>query len=297
MERQKKTFKKELLDVLKRYSLIVIGAVVYSFGYVAFVQKAGITNGGITGLLGVVNILYTIPIGLVYFCINIPLLITAFIKCGWRFSVATLIGTGLESLFLSIFQFFLKNTVITENIIISAVFGGAMLGIGLGLIMRNGSSTGGTDIVLKLLHRRFPHLKAGLIALIIDALILVFYLCVVRDFDMCVFALLTVVVENILYDLVLYGTMGSKTVYIITSKPDEIVRNMLEEMEIGATLLSGQGAYTQENRQIILCVVKNNQFPELKNLVRDNDDRAFMIVGKSAEIYGEGYQDYHKDVL
>lgn len=289
---------------LRRYLLVVAGCVIYSFGVAAFIQPAQIVNGGVMGVLNLINIVTPIPVGIIYFLVNVPLLIISLVVFKWRFTVGTVFGTALNSVLLTVFQNLLRDVVFTENLFLNTVCGGVVLGVGLGLIMRNGASTGGTDILMKLLHRKRPHLSGGFINMLIDIVILAGYYVVhhfvkhtENAFDMTVFAFITVVIENVVYDLVLYGTMGSKTVYIITDKPDEITDQIINKMNVGATLLSGTGAYTHTKKAIILCVVKNNIFPGLKNAVRDIDDSAFMIVGKSLEIYGKGYKDYHQEVL
>lgn len=292
----KKNFGKNLLDVLKRYIFIILGCAIYGFGNVAFIQSMHTVNGGITGVLNLINIIHEIPVGILYFIINVPLLIISFIFLGWRFSVSTLIGTFISSGFITLFENTIGGLRITENYFIAAVFGGFALGVGLGIIMRYGSSTGGSDIIMKLLHKKFPFLSGGTINILIDVAILVAYLFVIKDFDMVVYALVVVVIENITYDLVLYGTMGSKTVYIITEKSDNLIPALLR-LDVGATIINGTGAYTQNKKKVVLCVVKNNMFPELKNTVKETDDKAFMIVNKSFEIYGEGYKDYYKEVL
>ena len=288
---------KRILRVLRSYLFVTLGCVIYSFAVVALIQPLKIVNGGITGILNLVNILHPIHVGIYYFIINIPLLVTSLFVFGYRFTLGTIYGTLMNSAIITLFESLLKGYALTDDLLIGGVCGGALLGIGLGIIMRFGASTGGTDIIMKLLHRKKPYMSGGLINTIIDVMILIAYFIVVRDFNKTFYAVLTVVIENILYDLVLYGSMGSKTVYIITDRPDEIKEQLLKNLNVGATLMKGIGAYTNTDKEIILCVVKNNLFPQLKNMVRDTDDKAFMIVGKSLEIYGKGYKDYHKEVL
>lgn len=284
-------------QMLRSYLFVTLGSVAYAFAVVAMIQPLQIVNGGITGMLNLINIVHEIPVGILYFVINIPLLITSLFVFGLKFAIGTIYGTAVTSALITLFERLLKGYALTDEILIGSVCGGALLGLGLGVIMRFGASTGGTDIIMKLLHRKKPHLSGGKINTIIDIVILVAYFIVVRDFTMTFYAVLTVVIENLVYDFTLYGTMGSKTVYIITDKPDEIIRRLLDDLSVGATVMNAKGAYTNSQKEVILCVVKNNLFPQVKNVVRDADDKAFMIVCKSLEIYGKGYKDYHKEVL
>jgi len=286
-----------LPQLLRSYLFVTLGCVAYAFAVVALIQPLQIVNGGITGILNLINIVHEIPVGILYFIINIPLLITSLFVFGLKFAVGTIYGTAVTSALITLFGKLLDGYVLTDEILIAAVCGGALLGLGLGVIMRFGASTGGTDIIMKLLHRKKPHLSGGRINTIIDVAILVAYFIVVKDFTKTFYAVLTVVIENIVYDFTLYGTMGSKTVYIITDKPEDIIKRLLTDLNVGATVMNATGAYTNSQKEVILCVVKNNIFPQVKNAVRDTDDKAFMIVCKSLEIYGKGYKDYHKEVL
>ncbi|MBP5173358.1 MAG: YitT family protein, partial [Clostridia bacterium] len=211
--------KRGVFLVLRSYLFVTLGCLVYSFGIVALIQPLQIVNGGITGILNLVNIITPIHVGIFYFIINIPLLITSYIVFGWRFTVGTVYGTLVNSAMITAFETLLKGYALTNDILIGSFCGGAMLGVGLGVIMRFGASTGGSDIIMKLLHRKKPYLSGGIINTIIDVAILIAYFIVMRDFDKTFYAVLTVLVENTIYDLVLYGTMGSKTVYIITDRP------------------------------------------------------------------------------
>ena len=292
-----KTNRHPVLAIILSYLLVTVGCMIYSFGVVVLIQPLKIVNGGITGILNLINIVHPIPVGILYFVVNIPLLITSFFVFGTKFTIGTVYGTLLNSTLMTLFSSLLNGYSLTDDIFIGSLCGGALLGVGLGIIMRFGASTGGTDIIMKLLHRKKPHLSGGMINIIIDVVILAAHFAIMRDFAKTFYALMTVVIENIAYDFILYGTMGSKTVYIITDKPDEIVDRLLNDISVGATIMRGTGAFTHSEKEIILCVVKNNMFPMLKNMVRDVDDKAFMIVGKSLEIYGKGYKDYHKEVL
>jgi len=233
----------------------------------------------------------------VIMAINIPLLIVSFIVLKWRFTLSTLYGTAVSSMVISLCERFADSYMpVTDNILLAGLAGGVFTGFGLGLIMRNRSSTGGTDIVIKLLHRKWRYLSGGTLHGIIDTLLLIFFFIVTRNFDSTMYAIITIVVSNIVYDIALYGVNTSKTVYIITNMSEEIVEKLFVRCDCGATILSAEGAYTHQDRKIVLCVIKNQMFPILKDTVKEIDPRAFVIVTKSAEIYGEGFSEY-KEVL
>ena len=180
---------------------------------------------------------------------------------------------------------------------IAGLVGGALTGAGLGIVMRNRSSTGGTDIVIKLLHRKWRYLSGGTLHVIIDGILLAFFFAVTHNFESTIFAMITMVVSNVVYDVVLYGVNTSKTVYIITDQADIIVPELIKQCDCGATVIDAKGAYTHKERDIVLCVVKNQVFPTLKDVIQQCDDNAFVIVSKSSEIYGKGFKADYKDAL
>ena len=288
---------KTALQLLQKYIAVTFGCFLYAFGFFAFVNSAGITTGGVTGLVNVVNMIHPIPIGLVVMAINIPLLIVSLIVYKWRFTASTIYGAIVSSLFITLCENTMSGIFpVTENTLISGIIGGIMTGAGLAITLRFHASTGGTDIIIKLLHKKWRHISGGTFHIIIDGLILGLFFIVTKNFDATVYALITIVVSNTVYDIVLYGVNTSKTVYIITGKTQEMITRILEQCDCGATILNAEGAYTHENKQVILCVVKKASFPKLKDIIHECDKHAFVIVNQSAEIYGEGFSEY-KDVL
>lgn len=289
--------KSKVSQYLIKFLGIAAGAFLYAFGFYAFISAAGFTTGGITGLVNVINIITPIPMGLVLLCINIPLLIISFFVLKWKFTLSTLIGATMESLFLSLFETFLTPYVpFTESPLLTCLVGGLIAGVGLGLVMRCGSSTGGSDIIMKLLHRKWRYLSGGWLHMCIDISVLAFFFCVTRDFDATIYGVMTVIVSDLVYDFVLYGKNTSKTVHIITDKPTEMTQEIMSQCDCGVTLLEARGAYTNAPKQILLCVVRSNMFPTLKDIIQTCDENAFVIVSQSSEIYGNGYKDY-RDVL
>lgn len=289
---------KKILKIFAKYLIITFGCALYAFGFYAFIKSAGITTGGVTGFVNVVNMIRPVQIGLLVMLINIPLLIISLVVLKWRFTISTLYGTFISSFFITVFENTLNPYLpFTDNVMIAGLVGGALTGAGLGIVMRNRSSTGGTDIVIKLLHRKWRYLSGGTLHVIIDGALLVFFFAVTHNFESTIFAMITMVVSNVVYDVVLYGVNTSKTVYIITDQADIIVPELIKQCDCGATVIDAKGAYTHKERDIVLCVVKNQMFPTLKDVVQQCDDNAFVIVSKSSEIYGKGFKADYKDAL
>ncbi len=289
---------KKFLLYVRQYLLIILGAAAYGIGTTCFIQAAKIATGGVVGVFNVVNLIHEIPVGLCVLIVNIPLIIISFFKFKPRFAINSMIGIILTSAAIDLAAFLLGRFLpFTDDMLLSALAGALFNGAGTGLIMRNGSSTGGSDIITKLIHRKLRHLKGGVIAAALGLVVCVFYFAVTRDVQGTLYSALTIVVSNKVFDLVLYGGSDSKTVYIITDNSEKMAEAILTETHSGATILDGTGAYTKSDRKIILCVIRNSVFPTLKQLVKSVDEHAFMIVTTSSEVFGKGYEDFNTERL
>ena len=295
---------KKFLLFVRQYLLIIVGAAFYGFGTACFIRAAGIATGGIVGVFNVVDLVYPIPVGLCVLAANVPLIIISFIKFRPRFAINSLLGIGLSSLAIDLFSDVLAGVLpFTQDILLSALAGGLFNGIGIGLLMRNGSSTGGTDIITKLIHRKMRHLKGGIISAALGFVVCILYVVMTGivngtpNVEGALYSALSIVVNNFVFDLVLYGGSDSKTVYIITDNSEQMAAEILSKTNSGATILDGTGAYTKTDRKIILCVIRNSVFPHLKEIVKSVDEHAFMIVTKSSEVFGKGYEDISRERL
>ena len=255
---------KKFLLYVRQYLLIILGAAAYGIGTTCFIQAAKIATGGVVGVFNVINIIHEIPVGLCVLIVNIPLIVISFFKFKPRFAINSMIGIILTSAAIDLAAMSLGRFLpFTNDMLLSALAGALFNGAGTGLIMRNGSSTGGSDIITKLIHRKLRHLKGGVIAAGLGLFVCIFYFAVTRDVQGTLYSALTIVVSNKVFDLVLYGGSDSKTVYIITDNSEKMAEAILTETHAGATILDGTGAYTKSDRKIILCVIRNSVFPSI----------------------------------
>ena len=171
------------------------------------------------------------------------------------------------------------------------------MAIGLALVFRAGATTGGTDIIVKLLRQKYRHLKTGRLFFILDILIVAASLLVFDDIDTILYAVLAVVVTSIVFDAVLYGFDEAKLVYIISDHSDIIAQRIMDELEAGVTFLKGKGAYSNSPKDVILCVMRNTVAPKAEEIVKQEDPLAFMIISSATEIYGEGYKNIFSEKL
>lgn len=171
------------------------------------------------------------------------------------------------------------------------------MALSLGLIFKAGATSGGTDIIIKLLRIRIPHLKTGVLFLVTDATIVTASAVVLKDIDTALYAGLVVIVNSILFDVVLYGRDGAKMLFIVSDCPEAIVKRLLEDLDVGVTYLSGRGAYSEKEKDVVLCVMKKHLSPKAEEIIRQEDPKAFMIVASASEIYGEGYKNIFSEKL
>lgn len=285
-ERMKELGRKRLY----RQSVVVpVATFVYAVGVALFLDPNEIAPGGVTGVAIVLNRLCGIDTGTLILLINIPLLIIAWRRYGLRMVVSSLYSLFFISLFTNI----LKNfPPLTDDLILAAVGGGVMMALGLGTILRTGATTGGTDIVVKLIRESRKHLKVNVLFLLVDLCVLAFSFVVLRDVEQVMYSAITLGVISIVMEPVLYGRDEGKQFIIISEHAQELSVYFMKELGIGVTFLEGMGGYTNQRKLIIMCVVKKRIAPFLQEAVKELDQQAFMIVSDAGEVYGKGYKTY-----
>ncbi len=292
--------KKTVFDILKRYSIATLGCVIYSLGVSLFLSPNNIFTGGVTGIALIIQHVSGWGAGLLIVIINIPMFILGAVFFGRNFTVSTLYSTLLSSFLIEVFdRLFADFLPLTESPLVAGVAGGVLFGAGVGLIFRVGSSTGGTDIIVKALRRRFRQLKTGEISLAVDIVIVSVGAIVYRNFEQGFWSATSLIAFMLMFDLVLYGGNSAKLIYIVPSMkdPTELCNTLMSEINTGATYLTGRGAYSGDDKQVILCVCRSGSYPKLRDVVRREDPKAFMIVSSAREIYGEGYTDPNAEEL
>jgi uncharacterized membrane-anchored protein YitT (DUF2179 family) len=287
MESQKITPKKRLQE----YVIITIAALIYGAGTSLLVDPNNLAPGGMTGLAIVLNRLVGIGTGMWFLILNIPILIIAIMKFGMRFTISTIYATSMISVFTDLCTKYFGQFII-HDMILAVTFGSAMTGIAIGLIFKCHATSGGTDVIIKLLRARFPHIKTGVLYILTDMIVLVIAAIVFNDLSAAMYSFLSVIVVSAVVDFVLYGRDGAKLIYIISDKPDIITARLLEELDIGATHVFAQGAYSGEKKKVIMCAIKKRLSPLAEDIVREEDPNAFMIITSASEIFGEGYKSY-----
>ena len=287
---QKKTWKRRVLD----YLMITVASFIYAVAVSLFLDPNSLAPGGVTGIAIILNRLSGLETGTWVLIINVPIIILGMWKFGLHFILSTLYCTAATSFFINLLATF---GVATEDRLLAALVGGALMAVGIGLVFKAGATTGGTDIIVKLLRLRFPHLKTGSLFLITDAIIVTASAFVFKDLDVALYAELVVFINSVLLDVVLYGRDGAKLIFIISDAHASITKRLLEELDIGVTYISGTGAYSGKEKSVIMCVMKKQISAQAEVIVREEDPAAFMIVTSATEIFGEGYKSIYSEKL
>lgn len=290
MIREKKSWKRRFKD----YFMITIACIIYGLGVAGFLDPNNIAPGGVSGLSMVINRLTDIETGTLIMIINIPILALGLWKFGFRFLVSTIYATVVSSVMIN---FFATYPPVTRDPLLATVIGAALVSISLGVIFQCNATTGGTDIIVKILRLRFPHLKTGRLFLICDMIVVAISAFVFDNTDSALYGAIGVIIMSIVFDLVLYGADGAKLIYIISDRWESITGRMLEELDVGVTFLEGEGAYSNEKKRVIMCVVRKQIAPAVEEIVKEEDGSAFMIISSAAEIYGEGYKNIFSEKI
>jgi len=287
---EKKTVKRRIRD----YGVITAAAVLYAVAVSQFLDPNSLAPGGVTGIAIILNRVAGLETGTWTLLINIPILIVGTWKFGVKFICSTLYFTIVNSCAINLLA---PLGAVTADPLLAALAGGSLMAVSLGAVFKAGATSGGTDIMIKLLRIRFPYLKTGFLFLVTDAMIVAASALVFQNVDTAMYAGLVVFVNSMLLDLVLYGRDGAKMIFIISDCHEKITERILEELDVGVTHITGSGAYSGKDKTVILCVMRKQLAPKAEDIVRQEDPRAFMIVTSATEIYGEGYKNIFSQKL
>lgn len=273
---------------------IVLGSFMYACGISLFLDPNNLAPGGLIGIAVILNRLLGLETGTLFFLLNIPVVCLGLWKFGPRFIGSTFFAIAINSVFTNDMAGF---GVVTTDPLLASLAGSILVGAGIAFVFRSGATTGGIDIIIKIIRMKYKHLKTGHLFLSIDIVIVVISGFVFQDFNIVMYALIAVVVSGRVIDYVLYGGDEAKLIYVISDHADQIADRILKEMSVGATFLKGQGAFTGNDKKVILCAVRKNQSPKLEEIVKLEDKKAFLIISSAHEIYGEGYKNIYKEKL
>lgn len=280
----------KLCKIIFSYISIGVGVFLMSIGLAYFLAPNTIAPGGVTGFAIVIEKTTKIPIYITNLVINIPLFILGAKILGKITALKTLYATVLLSIFLKI----LPPATLTYDLLLAAIFGGVLAGIGLGIVFKFGGTTGGTDLAGAILNRKFPSFSIATFMMMIDILVVAFAGIVERKIETSLYSVISMFVTIKVIDMILEGIGYLKGFFIITTKPEEISEKLMNDLQRGVTSLAGKGMYTKEEKDVLLCVVNRSQFSQTKEIVKQVDPKAFIMVTEMYEVFGEGFKETDK---
>lgn len=266
---------------------IAAGSVCFGLSVSLFSAPNDIAPGGVTGLATLANFLWELPIGALTVAVNIPLILIAWWRLGRDFAARTLLGLALSSAVIDTMTAIVPP--FSGDRLLAALFGGVLTGVGLGLILSRGATTGGAEVVARLLERRWPNVPIGRLILLLDGGVIALSALVYRELESPLYAILLVYVASLITDRLVYGGRRGKTVLIISRRHAAITRTILDKLQRGVTLLTGVGGFTGAPQQVILCAVRRTELFSLKQLVSTADPEAFMLLLTADEVLGSGF--------
>lgn len=271
---------------------IIVGGFIMGFALIFFLVPSEIAAGGVSGVATVLYHLFNLPVGAMVLVLNIPIFILGFVNFDARFLAASIIGTLSLSISTQFFEskLFQAFLPVSNDMFLCSVLGGVLYGFGLGLALRAGGTTGGTDILSLVLKKWFPRFSVGQFIIVIDGIIITAAGLAFGRLDTILYSAVMLFVSSYLADMMIAGVDFAKMVYVISEKDRDISRKIAEELNRGSTALSGFSMYSGKTRNVLMCVMRKYQLPKLKEIVLETDEDAFVIVSDVKEVIGFGFK-------
>ncbi len=290
MNSKSKNIKTHIIDFLT----LTLGAVIFAAGVACFLDPNSIASGGISGIAIIITkFLEMLPTGTVITIINIPILILGTVKFGFKFLASTMYAVVVSSAAIDILDIYVGS--LTSEPLLATVAGAVLVGAGIGLIFRTGATSGGTDVIVKLLRLKFRHMPTGAVFGIVDGLVCLTSGLVFKNIEITIYAFIALMIQSFVMNKVLYGGDGARMIYVISDKNSVIAERLMDEVDVGATFVRGSGAYTGNEKEVLMVVMRAKQLPVVRDVVKQEDENAFMIVTNATSVFGEGFKRHDSE--
>lgn len=277
-----------------QYGKIIIGSALIAAALQFFLIPNQVVVGGASGLATILSYLTGITPGVLLILVNAPLFIMALLMLGRGFVLRALLGIVVTSVLVDVFAFL--HLVVTEDLLLVAVYSGILVGVGLGLVLSAGASVGGTDLAARLIRKKRPTMTIGRLILIIDAIIVFSGSFIFGSFDLALYAVIAIYILNRIVDMMLYGTNAAKVAHIISDQGPAIRELLIRDLGLKVTVLKGEGGGSGTEKPVFVCAIrKKQQVADLKRLVYTQDPAAFLMIYEAKEVFGRGFGDGLKD--
>lgn len=288
-----KVDKKRILDIVIDNLFWLIGCISYSAGVTIFAVPNNIAQSGMTGVAIIINYLIHTPLGITNFVLNVPLFILAWIFVGKRFTVKTLWVTTILSVIMDAMSTMINKGILPTyqgDRLLACIFCGALCGLGLSLAFLRNATTGGTDIIMRLLKKIWPHYSMGKLIMILDAAVVLAAAIVFKSAESALYAAILIFISSRVVDYIMYGAGNGKMLLIFTDKAHEVSNAITSRMTRGVSILPVEGGYTGEQKNMLICVLKSSEVSRVRKIIKEADPNTFMVITEAREIFGEGFK-------
>lgn len=275
---------------------ITMTSLLYAVGVGVFLNPNNLAPGGVSGIAIILKKIFPVlpGVGMLILIINIPIMIVGWKKFGPRFIISTSYALVISSLFIDIIPKMIDVDSVSDNPMLSSIIGGAAFGLAMGLLFRMETTTGGMDIIVKIVRGKYPHLKTGQIYLLLDIVILIASAFAFSNVEVALYAAIAIYVSTLVMDKAIYIGDEATLIYIMSKKRKQIADYMMKELDVGVTFIKSKGAYSNADGEIIMCVMRKQRLAKVRTALKETDPEAFMIVTSANEVFGEGFKSHFK---
>jgi len=282
---------KKLRKIIFDLITLTFGSIIFATGVACFLDPNSIAPGGVSGIAIIITkFIDIIPTGTLIALINVPILLIGTWKFGIKFLASTIYAVIVSSIAVNTIGALIGP--LTDNLLLAAVGGAVLVGTGVGLVFRTGATTGGTDVIVKLLRTKWRHLPTGFVFSFVDGCVCVTSGIVFGNIELMIYAGIALMLQSMIMNKVLYGGDSARMIYVISKKNSEIASRLMKEVDVGATFVHGNGAYTGNEFEVLMVVMRAKLLPQARDVVKQVDDRAFMIVTNATSVFGQGFKKY-----
>lgn len=268
---------------IKDYIIIIIGCIIAAIGTACFLLPNKLSSGGFSGVATILYYYLKVPMGTTIILMNVPLFIISYFRLGKEFLVKSCFATFFYSYTI---DFFSSINTFVDDKFLDSIYGGVLIGIGLGLTFKASASTGGTDLIVNIIKTYNNRIKTSNLLVIMDGIVVGLNLIFFREIEIGLYSVIAIIIIGRMIDIVFEGINFSKMIYIISDKYEEIAEKINEDIDSGATGLYGKGMYTNKERMVVMCVTKRRNLMTIKHLAMEIDPQAFIIINDVREVYG-----------
>ena len=276
--------RKWILDLI----LIIIGSMLIAFGTAFFLLPNQLSSGGFSGITTIFYYLFHFPMGTGIILLNIPLFVIALLKLGKRFFVKAIIGTIMLSAFLNIFD---DVKAITDDRLLASIYGGIIIGIGTAIILKANASTGGSELLGNIISKYKPTARTGNLIIIIDSVVVAINTIFFREIEVALYSAIAIYFSGQMIDLLFEGTNFAKMIFIVSSKYNEIAKEIGENVKRGSTGIYAKGMYNEDDKIMLWCVASRREIVKIKKIALDIDEKSFIVITNAREVLGKGFKN------